>query len=113
VLYWKESNSQRITRSLLQTSAAARARLRLPSSPLDENDRAGAKTAIADADARAVVNSVSDFAPQCGGPGEKILDELSKRHVLLVSRQDEVTYRFQHQQFQEFYAAGRTGTSPL
>lgn len=66
------------------------------------------ETAIADADARALVNSVSESLPNAADPGE-ILDELSKRHVLTVSRQDEVTYRFQHQQFQEFYAAGALG----
>lgn len=66
------------------------------------------ETKIADADARAVVNSVSESRQNAADPGE-ILDELSKRHVLLVSRQDEVTYRFQHQQFQEFYVAGGLG----
>lgn len=66
------------------------------------------ETAIADVDARAVVKSVSESLENAADPGE-ILDELSKRHVLLVSRQDEVTYRFQHQQFQEFYAAGALG----
>jgi hypothetical protein len=66
------------------------------------------ETTIADADARAVVNSVSESLPNAADPGE-ILDELSKRHVLLVARQDEVTYRFQHQQFQEFYAAVALG----
>ncbi len=66
------------------------------------------ETTIADADARAVVNSVSESLPNAADPGE-ILDELSKRHVLLVARQDELTYRFQHQQFQEFYAAVALG----
>jgi hypothetical protein len=66
------------------------------------------ETAITDADARAVVRSVSESLQNAADPGES-LDELSKRHVLLVSRQDEVTYRFQHQQFQEFYAAGALG----
>ncbi len=72
------------------------------------------ETKIADADARAVVNSISGSLRNAGqiagaaDPGE-ILDELSKRHVLLVSHQDEVTFRFQHQQFQEFYAAGGLG----
>ena len=66
------------------------------------------ETKIADADARAVVNSVCESLRNAADPGE-ILDELSKRHVLLVSRQDEVTYRFQHQQFQEFYVAGGLG----
>jgi hypothetical protein len=66
------------------------------------------ETAIEDADARAVVKSLSESLANAADSGE-ILDELSKRHVLLVSRQDEVTYRFQHQQFQEFYAAGGLG----
>jgi hypothetical protein len=66
------------------------------------------ETKMADADARAVVNSVSESLRNAADPGE-ILDELLKRHVLLVSRQDEVTYRFQHQQFQEFYVAGGLG----
>jgi hypothetical protein len=55
-----------------------------------------------------VVNSVSESLQNAADAGE-ILDELSKRHVLLVSRQDEVTHRFQHQQFQEFYVAGGLG----
>jgi energy-coupling factor transporter ATP-binding protein EcfA2 len=72
------------------------------------------ETTIADSEARVVVNSVSDSLRLEGrvmsapDPGE-ILDELSKRHVLVVSHQDEVTFRFQHQQFQEFYAAGGLG----
>jgi hypothetical protein len=66
------------------------------------------ETKIGDADARAVVNSISESLRNAVDPGE-ILDELSKRHVLLVSRQDEVIYRFQHQQFQEFYVARGLG----
>jgi len=72
------------------------------------------ETTIADSEARVVVNSVSDSLRVEGrmtsapDPSE-ILDELSKRHVLVVSHQDEVTFRFQHQQFQEFYAAGGLG----
>jgi hypothetical protein len=72
------------------------------------------ETTIGDSEARVVVNSVSDSLRVQGrltsapDPGE-ILDELSKRHVLLLSHQDEVTFRFQHQQFQEFYAAGGLG----
>jgi hypothetical protein len=75
------------------------------------------ETKIADADARAVVNSVSESLRNAGqiagaaDPGE-ILDELSKRHVLLVSHQEEVTFRFRHQQFQEFYAAGVRDRAP-
>jgi hypothetical protein len=69
------------------------------------------ETTIADPEGWVVVNSVSDSLRVEGrmtsapDPGE-ILDELSKRHVLVVSHQGEVTFRFQHQQFQEFYAAG-------
>ena len=61
------------------------------------------ETTIADSEARVVVNSVSDSLRVEGrmtsapDPSE-ILDELSKRHVLVVSHQDEVTFRFQHQQ---------------
>ena len=41
-------------------------------------------------------------------PGE-ILDELSKRHVLVRAEDGEISFRFQHQQFQEFFAAGGLG----
>jgi hypothetical protein len=66
------------------------------------------ETKIANAVAHAVMNSVSESLRNAADPDE-ILDELTKRHVLLVSRQDEVTFRFQHQQFQEFYVAGGLG----
>lgn len=72
------------------------------------------ETTIAETDARAIVNSVSETLRTAGqiaslpDPAE-ILDELSNRHVLVRARQDEVTYRFQHQQFQEFYAARGLG----
>jgi signal transduction histidine kinase len=68
------------------------------------------ETTIADSDARVVVNSVSDSLRVEGrimsppDPGE-VLDELAKRHVLVPSHQGDFTFRFQHQQFQEFYAA--------
>jgi hypothetical protein len=67
------------------------------------------ETSIADADAVKLIGSVSDrlnAARQIAGtpdPGE-ILDELSKRHVLV--RAEDGSFRFQHQQFQEFFAAG-------
>ena len=35
-----------------------------------------------------------------------ILDELTKRHVLVRAEDGEISFRFQHQQFQEFFAAG-------
>ena len=61
-----------------------------------------------------MVNSVSAKLQAAGqianvpDPGE-ILDELSKRHVLVRAEDGEVTFRFQHQQFQEFFAAGGLG----
>lgn len=69
------------------------------------------ETNIGEADARTIVNSVSSRLQAAGqivsapDPGE-ILDELSKHHVLVQSRADELSFRFQHQQFQEFFAAG-------
>ncbi|HET8926011.1 MAG TPA: hypothetical protein VFN26_23705 [Candidatus Acidoferrum sp.] len=73
------------------------------------------ETKIAETDARAIVNSTSETLRGAGqvaslpDPGE-ILDELSKRHVLVRAGQSEVTFRFQHQQFQEFYAARGLGS---
>lgn len=72
------------------------------------------ETTIADSEARIVVNSVTESLRVEGrimsppDPGE-VLDELAKRHVLVPSHQNEVTFRFQHQQFQEFYAAQGLG----
>jgi hypothetical protein len=72
------------------------------------------ETTITEADARAVASAVSarlQSAHQIGDtpdPGE-ILDELSKRHVLVRAEDAEVSFRFQHQQFQEFFAAGGLG----
>jgi hypothetical protein len=72
------------------------------------------ETTIAASEARVVVNSVSESLRVEGrltsvpDPGE-VLDELAKRHVLVPSHQDEVNFRFQHQQFQEFYAAEGLG----
>jgi hypothetical protein len=69
------------------------------------------ETAIIEADARAVVSSVSaklHAARQIGNTPDPadILDELSKRHVLVRVEHGEISFRFQHQQFQEFFAAG-------
>lgn len=68
------------------------------------------ETSIVEANARGVVSSVSDrllAAKQIAEvphPGD-ILDELSKRHVLVRAEDGEISFRFQHQQFQEFFAA--------
>jgi len=68
------------------------------------------ETKIAEEDARAAVNSESETLRAAAqivsapDPGE-ILNELSKRHVLVRSHQDEVLFGFLHQQFQEFFAA--------
>lgn len=72
------------------------------------------ETTILEADARAVVNSVSarlQADHQIGDTPDQgeILDELSKRHVLVRAEDGEVVFRFQHQQFQEFFAAGGLG----
>src|ERR1039457_1586173 len=63
---------------------------------------------IVEADARTVVNSASARLQAAGqiasapDPGE-ILDELSKRHILVRTDEGEISFRFQHQQFQEFF----------
>jgi hypothetical protein len=68
------------------------------------------ETSIVEANARGVVSSVSErllAAKQIAEvphPGD-ILDELSKRHVLVRAKDGEISFRFQHQQFQEFFAA--------
>ncbi len=68
------------------------------------------ETSIVEEDALGVVSSVSErlhAAKQIAempDPGQ-ILDELSKRHVLLRAEHGEISFRFQHQQFQEFFAA--------
>jgi hypothetical protein len=69
------------------------------------------ETAIVEADARAVASSVSarlQAAHQIWETPDprEILDELSKRHVLVRAEDGEISFRFQHQQFQEFFAAG-------
>jgi len=69
---------------------------------------------IVEADARTVVNSASTRLQAAGqiasapDPGET-LDELSKRHVLVRTDDGEISFRFQHQQFQEFFAARGLG----
>ncbi len=67
------------------------------------------ETSIVKADALKLIGSVSDrlhAAKQFGETPDprEILDELTKRHVLV--RADDGSFRFQHQQFQEFFAAG-------
>jgi hypothetical protein len=37
---------------------------------------------------------------------DEILNELSKCHVLIPTHGREISFRFQHQQYQEFFAAG-------
>ena len=67
------------------------------------------ETSIVEADALKLICSVSDklhAAKQIVETPDPrvILDELSKRHVLV--RAEDGSFRFQHQQFQEFFAAG-------
>jgi hypothetical protein len=67
------------------------------------------ETSMVEADGLRLISSVSDRLhvaqkiAQTPDPAE-ILDELSKRHVLV--RAEDGSLRFQHQQFQEFFAAG-------
>ncbi len=67
------------------------------------------ETSIAEADALKLIGSVSyrlnaaKYIAETPDPRE-ILDELSKRHVLV--RAEDGSFRFQHQQFQEFFTAG-------
>jgi hypothetical protein len=65
---------------------------------------------IGDADARAIVTSVSLILQKAGQlvaqpEPMNVLNELSKHHVLERLHYPGVTFRFQHQQFQEFFAA--------
>lgn len=67
------------------------------------------ETSIAEVDALKLIGSVSyrlNAAKQIAETPDprEILDELSKRHVLV--RAEDGSFRFQHQQFQEFFAAG-------
>ncbi len=67
------------------------------------------ETSIAEVDALKLIGSVSyrlNAAKQIAETHDprEILDELSKRHVLV--RAEDGSFRFQHQQFQEFFAAG-------
>jgi hypothetical protein len=72
------------------------------------------ETAIVEADARATVSAVGErllAAKQIAElpDASDILDELTKRHVLVRAEDGEVSFRFQHQQFQEFFTAGALG----
>jgi hypothetical protein len=65
---------------------------------------------IEEAGARPIVNSVSAALQKAGQISSQpepssVLNELSKHHVLELLNQPGVTFRFQHQQFQEFFAA--------
>jgi hypothetical protein len=65
---------------------------------------------IGEADGRAIVNSVSTALQKAGQLAAQpepmtVLNELSKRHILERLHYPETTFRFQHQQFQEFFAA--------
>ncbi len=67
------------------------------------------ETSIVKKDALRLIASVSDrfhAAKQIGETPDprEILDELTKRHVLVPA--EDGSFRFQHQQFQEFFAAG-------
>jgi hypothetical protein len=69
---------------------------------------------IGEAEGRAVVNSESAAMEQAGQLGERpepmtVLNELGKHHVLERISFPGVTFRFQHQQFQEFFAASALG----
>jgi hypothetical protein len=72
------------------------------------------ETAMVEADALALMSSVGarlQGAHQIGDTPDprEILDELSKRHVLVRAEDGDISFRFQHQQFQEFFAAGGLG----
>ena len=65
---------------------------------------------ISEADGRAVVSSASVALQRAGQLGEQpdritVLNELAKHHVLERLDFPGTTFRFQHQQFQEFFAA--------
>lgn len=67
-------------------------------------------TSIIDTDALGVVSAVSNRLLAARQIAEipdhgHIVDELSKRHVLVRAGDREISFRFQHQQFQEFFAA--------
>ena len=72
------------------------------------------ETAIKEADVPALVSAVSErllAAKQIAKMPDvgDILDELTKRHVLVRTEDGKISFRFQHQQFQEFFAAGALG----
>lgn len=95
--------------SLLHAPLGGNAAEYLRSLSMEMTDRG--ETTIAEADARATVNSASARLLANGqivnvpDPAE-ILDELSKRHVLVRDDDGNTSFRLQHQQFQEFFAAG-------
>ncbi len=67
---------------------------------------------ISEADARAIVNSVSGMLQKNGQIGAlpepmAVLHELSNHHVLERLEYAGIAFRFEHQQFQEFFAARR------
>jgi len=69
---------------------------------------------IVDADARAVVNSVGTMLRHANQiltepEPRDVLNELVKHHILERFEEHRITFRFQHQQFQEFFAAGGLG----
>jgi NACHT conflict system protein len=76
------------------------------------------ETELGASDALDVVNSVSAGLRTAGQTTnvpqpDEILNELSKRHVLVQTRGRETSFRFQHQQYQEFFAAGALKTRLL
>jgi hypothetical protein len=73
-----------------------------------------AEIEIGDAEARAEVNSVSAMLKQASQiltepEPRDVLNELVKHHILERFEQGRVTFRFEHQQFQELFAAGGLG----
>jgi hypothetical protein len=69
---------------------------------------------ITEAEGRAIVSSVSTAMQKAGQLGERpeptnVLNELAKHHVFERMDFPGTTFRFQHQQFQEFFAASALG----
>jgi hypothetical protein len=74
----------------------------------------GGAVEISEAEGRAVINSRSTAMEKAGRLGERpeataVLNELAKHHVLERMNFPGTTFRFQHQQFQEFFAANALG----
>ncbi len=111
VMYAIEQSAEHRT-SLQQAPLRGHADEHLRSLSMEMTERG--ETTIVEANARAAVTAVSARLQAAGqiadapDPGE-ILDELSKRHVLVRADDGEISFRFQHQQFQEFFAAGGLG----